>query len=103
MNIQSSSRMGKPTFDKRFTLIENKRRFRCACEQIIHLNQKIDGLRYRFNTAPSTLKIFRYSLCMRLRVFEGVRNMYYDYARNKAETIASPKEEMYYDDNNSVD
>ena len=53
--------------------------------------------------APSILKTFRYSICMRLSVVEGVRNMYYEYAHSKAETIASLKEEMYYSSNDSDD
>ena len=103
MTIQSYFRMGKPTFDKIFTLIDNERRFRAACEQIFQLNQKIESLRYRFNATPSALKNFRYNLCMRLSVYEEVRNMYYEYAHTKAETIASLKEEMYYSSDDSDD
>ena len=77
-------------------MIDNERRFRRACEQIVHLNHKLDDLQHRYLGAKSNnMKTFRYSLRLRLAVVEGLRNMYYDYAHNKAETVASLREELY--------
>jgi mitochondrial fission protein ELM1 len=81
---------------KRFTLIDNERRFRRACEQIVQLNHKLDALQSRYLKAKrDNMKTNRYNLRLRLAVAEGLRNMYYDYAHQKAEAVAKLREEMY--------
>lgn len=74
--------------NKRFTLIETERRFRTACSQIIHLNLKVKDMQGRYDRAKQeNRRSFRYHLRLRLAVLEGVRNMYNDYAHEKANEI----------------
>ena len=78
------------TTDKRFSLMDSERRFKRACEQIVQLNYKMSDLQSRYSTAKKeNHRSFRYSLRLRLAVVEGLRNMYYDYAHNKAQTVAN--------------
>lgn len=82
--------------DKRSTLVDSERRFKRACEQIVQLNYSLDALQQRYNKAKKdNNKSFRYSLRLRIAVVDGMRNMYYDYAHNKAETIADLRREMF--------
>ena len=90
------ARPSSATLGKRFALIENERRFRRACEQIVQFNQKLDALQSRYLRAKKdNMKTNRYNLRLRLAVTEGLRNMYYDYAHHKAEAVAKLREEMY--------
>ena len=62
--------------------------FRKACEQVIVMNRQIKDLTDRFEEAESTgNKTMRYKLRLRLSVIEGVRNMFYEFAAQKAVTI----------------
>lgn len=82
--------------DKSSTLVDSERRFKRACEQIVQLNYSLDALQQRYNKAKKdNNKSFRYSLRLRIAVVDGMRNMYYDYAHNKAETIADLRREMF--------
>ena len=84
------------TMDKRFSLMDSERRFKRACEQIVQLNYKMSDLQSRYSTAKKeNHRSFRYSLRLRLAVVEGLRNMYYDYAHNKAQTVANLRREMF--------
>jgi len=86
----------KSSLDKRFQLLDTERRFRRACEQIVQLNYKLDDLQCRYLKAKKeNMRTFRYSLRLRLAVVEGLRNTYYDYAHQKAETVAELRKEMY--------
>ena len=94
------SRIGEPktksSLAKRFQLLDTERRFRRACEQIVQLNYKLDDLQCRYLKAKKeNMRTFRYSLRLRLAVVEGLRNTYYDYAHQKAETVAELRKEMY--------
>ena len=85
-----------PRLDQRFTLIDTERRFRRACEQIVQLNYKLDDLQGRYLSAKKdNLRSFRYNCRLRLAVVEGLRNMYYDYAHQKAEDIAGLRKDLY--------
>ena len=67
-------------------LAEN--RFRKACEQMVIMNRYIKDLTDRFNEADAAgNKTMRYTLRLRLSVIEGVRNMFYEFAAQKALTI----------------
>ena len=82
--------------DKRSTLVDSERRFKRACEQIVQLNYSLDGLQQRYNKAKkANNKSFRYSLRLRIAVVDGMRNMYYDYAHKKAESIADLRRELF--------
>ena len=85
-----------PRLDKRFTLLESERRFRRACEQIVQLNYKLDEIQSRYLGAKRDgQRTFRYNYRLRLSVMEGLRNMYYDYAHQKAEDISGLRKDLY--------
>lgn len=84
--------------DMRFTLLEAERKFRRACEQLVVLNAKIDGLQDRYNRAKAdNARAFRYSLRLRLSVVEGMRNMYYDYAHWQAVQVTKLRTVIFVD------
>lgn len=86
----------KTIADKQFYLMECERRFKKACEQIVHLNEKMGDLQFRYNKAwVENHRSFRYSIRMRIAVVEGLINMYYDYAHDKAYTIADLRRELF--------
>ena len=82
--------------NKKATLVENERRFKKACEQIVQLNYSLDALQQRYNRAKKdNHRSFRYSLRLRIAVVDGMRNMYYDYAHKKAEAVAELRQELF--------
>lgn len=84
------------TLDKRFSLVDNERRFRRACEQIVLLNHKLEELQSRYARAKAdNHRTYRYSLRLRLAVVEGLRNTYYDYAHGKADHVAELRKELF--------
>lgn len=81
---------------KRFSLVNNEKRFKRACEQIVQLNYSLDALQQRYNKAKrDNHRSFRYSLRLKIAVVDGMRNMYYDYAHKKAESIAELRQELF--------
>lgn len=86
---------GKGLLNKRFTLIETERRFRKACSQIIHLNSEVKEIQSRYDRAKhENRRSFRYHIRLRLAVLEGVRNMYNDYAHEKANEIMTLRRDI---------
>ena len=84
------------TVNKRGGLVESERRFKRACEQIVQLNYSLDSLQQRYNKAKKdNHRSFRYSLRLKIAVVDGMRNMYYDYAHKKAESIAELRQELF--------
>lgn len=70
-------------------LHETETRFRRACEQVVLLNDKLEGLQRRYDKARlENHRTFRYNLRLKMASVEGVRNAYYEYACEKAEKIA---------------
>lgn len=70
-------------------LYEAESRFKKACEQVVLLNDKLEGLQHRYDKArQENHRSFRYNLRLRMASVEGVRNAYYEYACEKAEKIA---------------
>lgn len=64
------------------------RRFQKACDQILQLNGKLDGLIRRYKVAMDTNnKVFRYSLRSRMLVVEGMLTAYCNYANLKKQEI----------------
>ena len=79
-----------------YKLQEHERHLVRSCEQIILLNDKIRGLTKRYESAKAEcFRSFRYNLRVRLAVVEGVRNVFYEYARDMAEDIADLRRELY--------
>ena len=67
-----------------------------SCRQIILLNDQIRGLTKRYHSARAAgIKGFRYNLRVRIATVEGVRNMYYEYARLRAEEVAELRKELF--------
>lgn len=84
------------SLDKKSKLVESERRFKRACEQIVQLNYSLDALQQRYNKAKKdNHRSFRYSLRLRIAVVDGMRNMYYDYAHKKAESVAELRQELF--------
>ena len=70
-------------------LNETETRFKRACEQVVLLNDKLEGLQRRYDKAvQENHRSFRYNLRLKMASVEGVRNAYYEYACEKAEKIA---------------
>ena len=71
------------------------RKFHKACEQIRLLNKHINDLQSRYDRAFHTnQRSFRYSLRLKLTTYEGVHNMYHEYAKRRAEELESMKVAM---------
>lgn len=69
-------------------LSETEFRFRRACEQVVLLNNKLKELQVRYDRAKlAELRSFRYNIRLRMSGVEGVRNAYYEYARQKADKV----------------
>ena len=67
-----------------------------ACENVVLLNDRIVHLSRRYYRARDcNHKTFRYNLRLKLAVYEGVRNVFYEYARDRAEEIAEMRRELY--------
>ena len=70
-----------------------ERRFRRACMQVFVLNKEVEKLKNRYIEAEVTgNKTLRYHLRLRISVIEGVRNMFYEYAAQKADVITELQE-----------
>lgn len=70
-------------------LYETEMRFKKACEQVVLLNDKLEGLQRRYDKArQENHRSFRYNLRLKMASVEGVRNAYFEYACVKAEKIA---------------
>lgn len=62
--------------------------FRRACGQIMVLNRSISEMQSRYEiTMKQQARMFRYTLRVRIAVAEGVRNMFYEFAQQKADLI----------------
>ncbi|KAK6176314.1 hypothetical protein SNE40_014619 [Patella caerulea] len=69
-------------------LSETEHRFRRACEQVVLLNNKLKDLQIRYDRARrDQMRSFRYNIRLRMSGMEGVRNVYYEYARQKADKV----------------
>ena len=77
-------------------IVRARDQFRRSCDQIVHLNLALRGLTTRYKKAKTeNHRTFRYPLRLKLAVVEGVRNMYYDYAKLKAEEIQGLRDELH--------
>jgi hypothetical protein len=69
--------------------------FRRACGQIMMMNRVISDMQKRYELAMKQhARAFRYSQRVRIAVLEGVRNMYYEYARQKADLILHLRDQI---------
>ena len=74
------------SLEKTLKVLERREEnFRRACNQIVLLNERLCSSAFRYKQARrNDMKSFRYPLRLRLAVIEGTRNMYYEYAAQKA-------------------
>lgn len=82
--------------ERRDNLVDAEKRFRRSCEQIVMLNRALTSLQKRYDNAKRrNVRSFRYHLRLRLAVIEGMRNVYYDYAHEKAKQVAELRRELF--------
>ena len=90
------------TSDVQTKLHDAEKSFRKACEQIVQLNRRLDEMAKRYDKASKeNHRSFRYSLRLRMAVTEGVRNMYYEYASNKADEITNLRGQVLHEEHGS--
>jgi hypothetical protein len=59
-----------------------------ACDQVLLVNGEIQSLEARYSrAAQAQRKSFRYTIRLRLATLEGLRSMYLEYAKLKAEEM----------------
>ena len=64
------------------------RKFRTSCHHIRILNRQIEMIQVRYDRAFSAgHRTFRYSHRLKLATYEGMRNMYYEYACQRADQL----------------
>ena len=64
------------------------KKFRKACHHIRMLNRHIEDVQIRYDRAFSAgQRSFRYTHRLKLATFEGMRNMYYEYACRRADEL----------------
>ena len=75
--------------------------FRRACEQVLVLNKQVENLTSRYSESEQRgNKIVYYQLRLRISILEGVRNMFYEYAAQKANVITELQRHILADDDN---
>jgi len=71
------------------------RKFRRARQQIIVLNNRIESLIVRYDrSSRQGKKTFRYATRLQVATVEGVRNMFYEYARRQCENMDDLQDEL---------
>lgn len=71
------------------------RKFRRACSQVILLNNKIQMLKVRYDRAKSDgRRSFRYGWRLQLATYEGVRNMFYEYAAQRCDEMEQLQDKL---------
>lgn len=90
IEVQTFEKMSDNTSEtKRAKMKEARKKFNIACDQLQVMNNKLGDLQARYRRAKkSEQRTFGYQLRLRLMVIEGLRKMYYDYARNRAMDIS---------------
>lgn len=69
-----------------FRMLDKK--FRRACHHIRMLNRHIEDIQIRYDRAFSSgQRSFRYTHRLKLATYEGMRNMYYEYACRRADEL----------------
>ena len=64
------------------------KKFRKACHHIRMLNRQVETVQVRYDRAFSAgRKSFRYAHRLKLATYEGMRNMYYEYACRYADEL----------------
>ena len=76
-------------------LSQTETRFKRACDQVVLIDGKLQGLQRRYDKARNeNHRTFRYHLRLKMSTVEGVRNAYYVYACRQAEKIAQARRHL---------
>lgn len=74
---------------------QTNKKFKRACNIVVLLNNKLDGLQKRYNRARSDdRRSFRYNIRLRLCTVEGSRNMFYEYASQRADEMEELQDQL---------
>ena len=80
--------MAMKKFEMYAKLSDSQHRFNRACDQILFLSTRLNGLKKRYLSAKSSdYKTFRFPLRVRMMVAEGLVKRYYHYADMKRSEI----------------
>ena len=87
------------------------RKFKRACQLIVLLNNKLEGLQNRYDRARrDDRRSFRYNVRLRLCTVEGARYMFYEYASQRADEmedlqdqLQTSEDELYSSDDSESD
>lgn len=94
-NYYAQQLRGTSLFKARL-LMRTERKLAKSFQQVALLNDTIRGLSSRYSRARTAgFKSFRYNLRVRLSAFEGVRNVFYEYAKSKAEEVVKLRRELF--------
>ena len=81
-----------------------ERKFKVACKQIVILNNQIRELKTRYQSAADKDQYrFRCAVKLRIATIEGVRNMYFEYARVKCEELEELHEQLSDSDESDME
>ena len=73
------------------------KKFRKACHHIRMLNRRIEGVQVRYDRAFSSgRRSFRYTHRLKLATYEGMRNMYYEYACRRADELEKMQDALIH-------
>lgn len=76
-----------------------EKRFLLCCQQITLVDQKLDALQIRYMRANQRNdRRARYSLRLQIATMEGMRNIYYQYAKVKGIEIAEVRRVLFDED-----
>lgn len=85
----------KAAYDLILNIRNVDRKFRRARKQIIVLNNRIESLIVRYDRSTKQgRKNFRHATRLQVATVEGVRNMFYEYARRQCEDMDELQEKL---------
>lgn len=77
-------------------LVREEKKFVLCCQQITLVDQKLDALQVRYIRAnKNNDRSARYSLRLQIATMEGMRNIYYEYAKIKGIEIAEIRRALF--------
>jgi hypothetical protein len=72
-------------------------KFRKACHHIRMFNRRIEDIQVRYDRAFSSgRRSFRYTHRLKLATYEGMRNMYYEYACRRADELEKMQDNLIH-------
>ena len=77
-------------------LVGIEKKFLLCCQQIVLVDQKLDSLQVRYKRVnKNNDRSARYSIRLQIATMEGMRNIYYQYAKFKGLEIAEKRRELF--------